>query len=177
MIFGLFRRRAADPAVERLHDIIVEQSRQPVFYLDYGIADTVDGRYDLLILHTFLVFRHLSRGDVPDRALSQALCDRVFLDLDRSLREMGVGDLSVSKRMKKLAQKFYGRVEVYDKALAEGDDVMLAEALDRNVYRGEGAATEAALWLARYVRAADASLAGRTAGADAVRFPDPATIG
>jgi cytochrome b pre-mRNA-processing protein 3 len=175
MIFGLFGSRREDPLVETLHAATVAQSRQPVFYLDYEVADSVDGRYDLLILHTFLMFRWLS-AEERSVATAQALCDRVFLDLDRSLREMGVGDLSVSKRIKKLAQKFYGRVEAYDRAMVDEDDRVLAAALDRNVYRGEGMATGRTLRLARYVRAAALMLAGQPVNTPEPLFPDPASI-
>jgi cytochrome b pre-mRNA-processing protein 3 len=176
MIFDLFRRRREDPAVVALHEAVVEQSRNPVFYLDYDVADTVDGRYDMLILHTFLAFRRLSAGGEAERTAAQALCDRVFLGLDRSLREMGVGDLSVPKRIKKLAQKFYGRVEAYDNALAAPDDVALAQALDRNVYRGEGVVTDVGSRLARYVRAAVAALDGQEINRTPPRFPNPDQI-
>ncbi|WP_188409988.1 ubiquinol-cytochrome C chaperone family protein [Agaricicola taiwanensis] len=176
MIFNLFKRRQEDPAVAVLHEAVVSQSRQPCFYLDYGVADSVDGRYDMLILHTFLVFRRLSDGGEERRLAAQELCDRIFLDLDRSLREMGVGDLSVPKRMKKLAQKFYGRVEAYDKALLEPDDIALAEALDRNVYRGDGTATPNAMRLASYLRTALKELEHQDIFPQVPRFPGPETI-
>lgn len=152
MIFGLFKRRRENPAVTRLYGAVVAQSREPAFYLDLGVEDTVPGRYDLLVLHTFLVFRRLSAGGDLHRQIAQELCDHVFLHLDQTLREMGVGDLSVAKRMKKLAQKFYGRVDAYDRALAADTEQELAQALDRNVYRGNGEATPNSLLLAHYVR-------------------------
>lgn len=172
MMFGLFKRRRENPAVPRLYDALVSQSREPVFYLDHEVADTVDGRYDLLVLHAFLVFRQLSSGGVEHKAIAQELCDLVFLHLDRSLREMGVGDLSVAKRMKKLAQKFYGRVDAYDRGLAAAGDKQLAEALDRNVYRGGGEATPRALRLAHYMRDSVRALEGQDLATNHPRFAD-----
>jgi cytochrome b pre-mRNA-processing protein 3 len=177
MIFGLFGSRREDPLVDMLHEATVAQSRQPSFYLDYGVADSVDGRYDLLILHTFLMFRWLKTDEGRGARLAQALCDRVFFDLDRSLREMGVGDLSVPKRMKKMAQMFYGRVAAYEEALASAEEDDLARALDRNVYRGDGVAGEPSRRLARYVRAATGMLTTQTVRDAAPDLPDPASVG
>ena len=93
-------------------------ARHPVAYAEWGVPDTLDGRFDMITLHTFLVLDRL-KGE--DRAFRQELVDEFFRDMDRSLREMGVGDLSVGKKVRKMAEVFYGRLAAYDKALAGPD--------------------------------------------------------
>jgi cytochrome b pre-mRNA-processing protein 3 len=124
----------------------------PAFFTELGVPDTPMGRYDLIVLHVFLVLRRLRAGGAPGRELAQALFDHMFGDIDLSLREMGVGDLSVGRKVKELAQGFYGRVAAYEEGLARRD-ATLAAALRRNLYAG-GEAAEANLEaLEGYVRA------------------------
>lgn len=150
-----------------LYGAIVAQARHPAFYDAYGVADTVDGRFDLLLLHLFLYLRGPAR---PSKDLSQAVFDRFCRDMDHSLREMGVGDLAVPSRMRKIGEAFYGRMQAYDAAVARGDDDALTSALTRNIF---GQEAPAAARLARYVRDA---LAGQ--GGDPLRpqFPQPDAI-
>ncbi len=109
--------------------MIVTQAREPLFYRDLGVPDTVNGRFDLLVLHLWMVLRRLRPA--PDGVgLSQALFDRFCDDMDANLREMGVGDLTVPKRMQAFGEAFYGRVAAYDVALAAGEEP-LAQALAR----------------------------------------------
>lgn len=110
---------------------------QSPFYRDCGVPDTVDGRFDLIVLHTYIVLDRLRAEGEAGRKLSQQLFDTLFDDMDRSLREMGVGDLSVGKHVKRMASGFYGRMKAYDEARAAGDEA-LAEALRRNVYGAPG---------------------------------------
>jgi cytochrome b pre-mRNA-processing protein 3 len=111
--------------------MIVAQARLPAFYQRYGVPDTVNGRFDMVLLHLWLVLRRL-RTSTDGAALAQALFDHFCSDMDDNLREMGVGDLSVPKRMVKFAEAFYGRTAAYDAALkASGSE--LAQALARNV--------------------------------------------
>ena len=134
MIFRLFRKETEqEKTASRLYEAIVAQARQPVFYIDYAVEDTVNGRYEMIMLHAYMLFRRLREEDEATRALGQAVFDRFFRDMDDSLREIGIGDLSVPKKIKKMAQSFYGRVEAYDTAREQGDDA-LALALVRNVY-------------------------------------------
>lgn len=124
----LFRR---SPTPERsCYEAIVAAARHPAFYADWGVPDTLDGRFDMISLHAFLV---LDRLKGSQQAFRQALVDELFADMDRSLREMGVGDLSVGKKVRKMAEVFYGRVAAYDLALA-GPEGGLEAAIARNIF-------------------------------------------
>lgn len=110
---------------------VIQASRQPDFFGDGRIADSVDGRLELIFLHMALLLRRL-RADEGSSALAQTLTDRFFRHLDEGFREVGVGDLSVPKTMKRVAGQFYGRLEAYDRALDAADLEALREALARN---------------------------------------------
>lgn len=167
------QRIAAD-----LYDAIVAAARRPALYRADGgaVADSVDGRFDLIALHAFLLFHRVS-GAEGWGATGDVLANHIMKDMDRSLREMGVGDMSVGKKMKKLARAFYGRLDAYWGALkAEqaGEQGALADALARNVYRDADRRAEAAR-LAGYVRGQIAALAGQPTEAliaGRVRFAD-----
>jgi cytochrome b pre-mRNA-processing protein 3 len=182
MIFRLFRRDPQAATITALYGAIVAQARVPAFYLSFGVPDTPEGRFDLLVLHLALVCRRLGRAETEEqaagRALSQAVFDMFCRDMDDNLREMGVGDLTVPKTMRKLGEAFYGRLDVYDRALGSADPAELTAALARNA-QGPGAPAAAAERLAAYVRAAAAHLdalpiAAFVAGK--VNFPDPAAM-
>ncbi len=142
-----------DPVPRRLYRRIVKQARQPHFYAHWGVPDTVEGRFDMITLHMFLVLNRLrlAKNDEKAAALAQELFDEMFLDMDHNLREMGVSDVAVGGRVRKMAEAFYGRLAAYRSAMeAEGDDALKA-ALMRNIYGGN--ADEAALArLVSYVR-------------------------
>jgi cytochrome b pre-mRNA-processing protein 3 len=144
---SLFARRPN--SAEALYAAIVAAARRPKFYAELSVPDTVDGRFDMIVLHMFLVLRRL-KDETPE--LCQNLTDTFFKDMDRSLREMGVGDLSVGKKVRKMAEAFHGRLNAYAKALGQGDTA-LAESLERNVYAGE--ANLHAPELANWVRATE----------------------
>jgi len=113
----------------------MQQSRQAYLYGDRFAPDTFDGRFDVLVLHACLILRRLKREKTAHtRTAGQAVFDLLFLDMERVLREIGIGDLSVGKKIKKMAQAFYGRATAYDKALAAGDNVTLLDVLQRNFY-------------------------------------------
>ena len=156
--------------IEAIYGMIVTQAREPLFYRDLGVPDTVNGRFDMLVLHLWMVLRRLK--PMPDgAALCQALFDRFCEDMDANLREMGVGDLTVPKRMQAFGEAFYGRTAAYDLALTDGHEA-LAQALCKNILNGEK--IEQARRLAAYAEAAIAALAGQDAAAllsGAVRFP------
>lgn len=135
-----------------LHAALVAQARMPEFYSRLGVADTIDGRFDMLCLHGFLVLNRLKADGEEAEELGQALVDALFLDLDRGLREMGVGDVSVGKRMKKMAQAFYGRASAYETALGADDPAALEDAIVRNVFAGAAPEPGAERAMARYVR-------------------------
>ncbi|MFH3478866.1 ubiquinol-cytochrome C chaperone family protein [Xanthobacter variabilis] len=157
-MFKLFRPSKNRESVERLYGAIVAQSRRAVFYTDFGVPDTLEGRFEMVLLHTILVCHRLKDGSEAERALSQEVFDTFASDMDRTLREMGVGDLSVPKKMKKIGGAFYGRAAAYDAALAAEDDILLAQALGRNILEVEDAA-DLPHALAGYVRATARSLA------------------
>jgi len=137
---------------------IVAQARHPQFYETHAVPDTLDGRFDMIVLHAFLVMHRLKGQGEAAEALSQEIFDEMFLEMDRALREMGVGDLSVPKRIKKMAKAFYGRAEAYEAALGEKGDDALKQALARNIFP-DGAPDEAALdALGSYVRTNVAAL-------------------
>jgi cytochrome b pre-mRNA-processing protein 3 len=185
MIFRLFRRDPQAVTIASLYGAIVAQARNPGFYLEYGIPDTPEGRFDMIVLHLALVCRRLGRAQGPDqaaaRSVSQAVFDMFCRDMDHNLREMGVSDLGVPKKMQKLGEAFYGRLDAYDRALAAAGDEGLAAALRRNVFGGvlaEGAPAAAAPRLAAYVRAVADRLEGTATtdlGEGRLAFPDPIT--
>lgn len=141
--------------IETIYGMIVTQAREPLFYRDLGVSDTVNGRFDLLVLHLWMVLRRVKtmQGGAD---LSQALFDRFCEDMDANLREMGVGDVTVPKRMRAFGEAFYGRVAAYDLALSAGREP-LALALCKNVLNGEH--LDKARLLAAYAEAALADLA------------------
>lgn len=158
MLQGLFRPRPARAAGERLYAAAVDQARRPEFYTAMGVADAIDARFELYTLHVVLLLERLKGGGEQAAETAQALFDVYVKALDGALREMGVGDLTVPKKMRKLGESFYGRVKVYDEAFAAEDEAALETALARNVY-GEAGGAERAEPLAAYVRRTRAALA------------------
>ncbi len=155
-LFG--RARAANRKIaDDIYGAIVAAARQEAFYSHWQVPDSPLGRFEMLSLHMFL-FQHRMRDIAGGaRELSQLLIDDFFLDVDHSLRELGIGDMGVPKRMKKLARMFYGRTASYAAALEAGDRAALAAALARNVRPGVDRWPEADA-LADYVVDADAWL-------------------
>jgi cytochrome b pre-mRNA-processing protein 3 len=135
-MFKLFRKDPRQPLIEALYRRIVAAARSPELYARLGVPDSVEGRFEALILHVVLVLRRLRQLPAPAADIGQDLVNQVFLELDRALREMGVGDFGVPKRMKKLGAAFYGRAQAYDAALDAGDRAALAQALGRNLLGG-----------------------------------------
>jgi cytochrome b pre-mRNA-processing protein 3 len=175
MIFPLFRRPARPDTISVLYGTIVAQARLPCFYQDYAVADTVNGRFDLIVLHLSLVLDRLST-EPSLHDLWQGLFDRFCRDMDHNLREMGISDLKVPKEMRRIGEAFYGRAQAYRTALANAEGTALEEALVRNVYDGRPAGQDAALRLSAYMRGTVEHLAGQDAGALAagvLHFPDP----
>ena len=152
----LFGSRPEKPAGRRLYAAVVAQARHPYFYTDWRVPDTPTGRFDLIVLHSFLVMHRL-KGEPAGRPLAQALCGAVVEDLDRNLREMGTGDLSVGKKVKRLMEGFYGRLAAYEDALQGGDEALIP-ALERNLYASSAGAGRGAAGLAPYVRREAAAL-------------------
>lgn len=163
----------------QLYGAVVAQSRLPSFYADMGVPDTLTGRFDMIVLHVFLVVDRLQK-DSAGRRLAQDLVDVIFADFDRALREMGVGDLSVPKKIKTMAGAYNGRTQAYARAFAAGSEEMMGDAVARNLFPDDETAPAAAGWLARYAFEARAVLAGQTVdeiAAAGPRFPPARTGG
>ncbi|ENN85874.1 Ubiquinol-cytochrome C chaperone [Rhizobium freirei PRF 81] len=159
-MFGLFRKRNHNQIiVVRQYELLTSMARQPVFYTDYDVPDTVMGRFELLSVVMILFFRRTRSSATSGQELAQEIVDAFFEDIDYSIRELGIGDNSVPKRMKKLAGMFYGRLESYAAAMDVDDRIALAAALRRNIYpkADEGAASMVAL--ADWMMTAEAHLA------------------
>ena len=140
---------------EILYGNAVELARDPAFFRDHGVADTVDGRFDALALVVALVMRRLKGCGDAGVELSHQLFDSMFSDMDLSLREMGAGDIGVSKRVRVMAEAFMGRLDAYATALDNNDREALASAIGRNLLRGSGFASDP---LVDHVLALDARL-------------------
>jgi cytochrome b pre-mRNA-processing protein 3 len=173
-VLGFLRRRRHERTGYELYGAAVAAARAPYYYASLGVPDTLDGRFDLVGLHAFLVIRRLAALPSPGPEVAQAVFDAMFNDMDFNLRELGVSDLAVGRKVKQMWEAFHGRATAYQAALAEGE-AALAEALARNVWRGEppaGAPAQLARLVAAQARALDnadpaALCAGRLA------FPAP----
>lgn len=148
MLQNLLRPRASRKAGERLYASAVSQARQPEFYARLGVPDQIDARFELYTVHVLLLTMRLRTEGARGQAAAQDLFDAYVSALDNALRELGVGDISMSRKMRKLGEALYGRMNAYLPLLESGDAAALAEALDRNVM-GTGDAG-AALPLAQY---------------------------
>src|ERR1700733_4337863 len=190
MILKLFRPSSPAHSISDLYGAIVAQAREPAFYSAYGVPDTVEGRFDLIVLHLVLVLAQIGQeageqalpSEGAARAIGQRLFDTFCRDLDDNLREMGVGDLAVPKKMRSFAEAFYGRQAAYLTALAAADQRELENALARNIF-DDAKSGERAARLAAYVRAALAQFGqqGQSAFEAAllrgrVEFPKPETM-
>ena len=176
MMFKFFRRNPQKSSIARLYGTIVAQARASTFYRIYGVPDTVSGRFEMLVLHIVLVLRRLEAEPSAGRALGQALFDRFCSDMDGNLREMGVGDLAVPSKMRKIGEAFFGRQAAYTAALAAREPEPLVAALARNVFDSPEEPAPGALRLAAYMGLAAGRLAEQGAqalGRAEITFPDP----
>jgi cytochrome b pre-mRNA-processing protein 3 len=174
MIFPLFHRSSRQYTISTLYGTIVAQARLPCFYREYGVPDTVNGRFDLLVLHLAIALDRLGEGSEL-RPMGQALFDRFCEDMDDNLREIGVGDLSVPKEMQRIGEAFYGRAQAYRSALASDGDEALVAALAKNVYGGAAPEPAAPVRLAAYIREAVRGLGAQQPAdllAGKLRMPD-----
>jgi cytochrome b pre-mRNA-processing protein 3 len=144
-----------------LYGAAVTAAREPFLYQELAVPDTLDGRFDLVGAYAFLLIHRLTAAPEPGPALAQAVFDAMFSDMDINLREMGVGDLSVGRRVRAMWEAFHGRANAYTAALNDSDPAVLESALARNVWRGAAAGTGPAR-LARLMRAQAAHLAGQS---------------
>ena len=157
----LGRRAGQERTGFLLYGAAVAAAREPYVYSAHGVPDTLDGRFDLIGLHAFLLIHRLRFLPEPGPALTQAVFDAMFSDMDKALREMGVGDLSVGRRVRAMWEAFHGRARAYEEGLNGHDTQALPAALARNVWRGARPPAGAAEALARLTRAQHAYLAGQ----------------
>jgi len=175
MLVPRLRRKRRGDTISAVYGAIVAQARHTAFYLGYGVPDTVEGRLAMIVLHLGLVLQRLDVSDTA-RGFGQALFDAFCRDMDHNLREMGVGDLAVPRRMRRIGEEFYGQSAAYGAALAAGDRQALRDTLARNVYGSENPA--GAERLALYVVATQAHLAAvdpDTVMHGSLSFPSPGT--
>ena len=149
------RRLAAE-----LYGHAVAAARAPAFYADLAVPDTVEGRYEMIVLHVVLLLRRLRAPGAGQKKLAQALVDFMAADLDRSIRELGVGDMSVGKFMKRLGEGLFGRAAAYDGALDDNDRQALELAVLRNIFDGYDPGVRNLAAIARYIQAQNDHLAG-----------------
>jgi cytochrome b pre-mRNA-processing protein 3 len=162
MFKALFTKGPTSRAGGALYSACAKAARRPFLYADLGVPDTVEGRFELYALHVLLVVRRLKGGGDAAREVSQALFDSLLRGLDDGLREMGVGDLSVGKKMRKLGEALYGRAKNLDEALdVDPTSGQLEAFLGRTVFADQPEAAALALGLSPFVRETDARLAAQ----------------
>ncbi|RZJ01830.1 MAG: ubiquinol-cytochrome C chaperone [Brevundimonas sp.] len=153
MLQNLFRTRPRERLGQPLYELAVRQARDPAFYTTLGVADRIDARFELYTLHVLLLVMRLRDEGERGADAGQALFDTYVSALDHALRELGVGDISVGKKMRKLGEALYGRMTAYETPLRDGDASALSASVARNIYESENAAMGA--------RLADYALASR----------------
>lgn len=167
---NLLRRARHERTGFELYSGAAAAARDPFLYTDLGVPDTLDGRFDMVTLHAFLVIQRVRREPAPGPAVAQAVFDAMFSDMDINLREQGVGDMSIGRKVRQMWEAFHGRSAVYAAAMDAGDMDALRDALTRNVWRGAPPSDDAVAALGRLVLAqarhlADQTMARLTAGA------------
>jgi cytochrome b pre-mRNA-processing protein 3 len=145
----------------RLYEALVSRARSPVFFTDFAVADSIDGRFDLVVLHAWLALAALKAAGMDEQA--QALTDAIFTGFDEAMREQGAGDMGLGRKMKAFADAFYGRLAAYEPAQ---DEAALAAALARNLYRGAAVDTHAHALAGYAIRARQTLAASLPQGLD-----------
>ncbi|GER00711.1 ubiquinol-cytochrome c chaperone [Iodidimonas gelatinilytica] len=157
---NLFSPSAGREGAITLYSHAVAQARRAEFYTGLAVPDTLDGRFDMVVLHVYLLLDRLNASEDLCTDVQMVLQEALFADLDRTLREIGVGDLAVGRHVKEMAAAYFGRLKAYDAALESHDDAPLIEALGRNVWRGTPPEGDAPARLAHYIRKQSAHLEG-----------------
>jgi cytochrome b pre-mRNA-processing protein 3 len=155
---SLFRRGRRRYVVAVAYNRIVERARDPAFFLEWGVPDSFDGRFELLALHAFLILNRLKAEHERTAAFAQDLFDTMFADLDRAMREMGATDVGVGRHVKTMVRGFFGRVVAYEGGFAEGE-AALEDALRRNLFGTTAPSSDALAAAARYMQRQSAALA------------------
>jgi cytochrome b pre-mRNA-processing protein 3 len=160
MLFAnLFRRPdPTDGIALALYRAVVDKARDPAFYTDLAVPDTVNGRFDMVVIHAMLVVRRLRGGGVLADQTAKALLELLFRDMDSSLREMGVGDMGISRHIKRMAKAFFGRAEAYEAGL-DGDPGALSTILKENLYRHDSPRDDQVTAMSEYMRRAASHIA------------------
>lgn len=159
-MFGfLTRKRANRATIEEVYEALVQRARDPILFTDFAVEDSFEGRFETLTLVAVLTTRRLKTLPPPASDLAQDIIDHVFAQFDRALREAGVGDLTVPKRMKTMASAFMGRASAYDQALKTSNNTALADAIARNIYASDPGKAAHAQKLADFARGFDHALA------------------
>jgi cytochrome b pre-mRNA-processing protein 3 len=163
-LLSLIRRGRYERVGFELYGAAVAAARDPFLYTGIYVPDTLDGRFDLIGLYTFLLIQRLKREPAPGPALAQAVFDAMFSDMDVNLREMGVGDLSVGRKVRVMWEAFHGRAAAYALAMTAGDMAALDAALERNVWRSKPPPDGSIQMLRRLVLAQEARLSAQSMG-------------
>jgi len=167
-----FFGKKADPAILGLYERAVAHARQPVLYRTFGVADTIDGRFEMVVFHVCPLLDRLRDDDGATLPAGQELFDTFVKDMEGNLRTIGIGDISVPKKMKKMGEAFYGRLDAYRRSV--GDEAELSLVIARNVLDNASAAgSEQARGLARYYRAIHAKAGETDDVVAAFAYPDP----
>jgi cytochrome b pre-mRNA-processing protein 3 len=168
MLNALRRASARARAARSLYDALIFQARRPVFFADFGVPDSIDGRFDMVTLHAWLVLDRLRAADLMP--LAERLRDTIFIGFDEALRDLGAGDMGMGRKIKAMREAFNGRMQAYDSADGE---TALAAAIVRNVFRGNEQRQSEALVIARYALASRIRLAGCDPRSGELEFADP----
>jgi cytochrome b pre-mRNA-processing protein 3 len=165
MLFAkLFSRSSPEAEVAtRLYTRLVEKARDPAFYVSLGVPDTVNGRFDMVVIHAMLVLRRLRGGGTQADQSGKALLELLFRDMDQSLREMGVGDMGIGRHIKRMAKALFGRSEAYEAGL-DGAPEGLVSALKENLYRHSTPTDAQVAGLTDYIHRAAAQVDAQTVG-------------
>lgn len=179
MMNWIRERKQRRELAARLLEVVIDQARCPAFYASYGVPDTMLGRYEMVCLHAYILLRRLKRAGGQGPRVAQTLHDQIFDDFDVALREVGLGDMGIGKRIKKLARNLHGRISAYERGLEVGDAEMAA-ALRRNLYASADPSDAEVTAMIAYVRGArdavDACAPEALWEARTV-FPDPGSVG
>ena len=151
-MYGLFKLSVSkNKHAVSLYCSLVRQARQPFFHEEWDVPDTPDGRYDMIMIHAFLLLHRLKNDRKDTKEISQAVFDLMFADMDKNLREMGGGDVGIGHRVKDMAKAFYGRIAAYEDGLTRNDNG-LEDAIKRNVYRNSSVERAKIEGLSNYIR-------------------------
>ena len=178
MIFRWLLRDKTPDTAYTAYASIVRQSRLPAFYTGFAVPDTLDGRFDMIVMHVVLYTKRLFGESAEGESFGQLVFDLFIKDMDHSLRERGIGDMSIARKMKHVGESYYGREKAYRTALEAGDAQALAEAISRNLFT-EDPNPVAARALATYMIKADEDLQGQALSelaGDSIQWPDPMNV-